>query len=154
MVEAEACRTCWREGIGTTAAAERWWSSRGQVNGQPCDDCGGTGVAELMEQRWADPESADGRAEFSQSWDMPSAPAFKAVLPGIQAVAERLVVQADGRPRLTVSAACPRLIEEVQSYRWRPQRGAEPKQAQPLKVDDHAMDALRYLVMGLRRCGY
>ena len=154
IIEAEACPVCWREGFGPLALAEDWWSERGRVNGSPCSTCDGTGHREQLEQRWADPESADGRAELNVSYDLSTAKAPKAVLHGIQEVAERLVIQGDGRPRLMVFSTCSHLIEEVAAYRWKPSRGAEDGKQAPIKTADHAMDALRYLVLGLSRSGY
>lgn len=66
-----------------------------------------------------------------------------AVTAGINRVKERL--QTD---RLHVQAHCSVLIEEFRRYRWTtPSRGeSDPKEA-VVKKDDHALDALRYLVM-------
>ena len=64
------------------------------------------------------------------------------------------MIQGDGRPRLMVFATCSHLIEEVAAYRWKPSRGAEDGKQAPIKTADHAMDALRYLVLGLSRSGY
>lgn len=72
-------------------------------------------------------------------------PAQKDVLLGIQKVASRLTVQPDGKPRLFVTRNCENLIREVARYRWR--EGA--KKEEPLKQDDHSVDALRYMVMEL-----
>jgi hypothetical protein len=58
----------------------------------------------------------------------------------------------DGRlaPRLRiVRAACPHLARTMRTYRWERSRltGLNPRDArpQPLKKDDHSVDALRYL---------
>lgn len=72
-------------------------------------------------------------------------PAQKDVLAGIQKVASRLSVQPDGKPRLMIFNTCANLVREIARYRWR--EGA--KKEEPLKQDDHAVDALRYLVMEL-----
>lgn len=47
-----------------------------------------------------------------------------------------------------VSKNCPELIKQLQGYRWQPKKASltDPKEM-PLKVDDHLVDALRYLVM-------
>lgn len=65
------------------------------------------------------------------------------VVAGINRVQDRLVVQGDGLPRLTVDPRCKNLIREMESYEWMPDK---PKDT-PKKVNDHAADALRYLVM-------
>ncbi len=61
------------------------------------------------------------------------------VLDGIQAIQNRLKVQGDGNPRLTVDPACENLINEFESYIWRDEKDV------PVKEHDHALDALRYL---------
>ncbi len=61
------------------------------------------------------------------------------VLDSIQIVSQLLAKQGDGKPRLTVEPTCVNTIMEFESYSWR-----EGKD-EPLKENDHAMDALRYL---------
>jgi hypothetical protein len=62
------------------------------------------------------------------------------VLDGIGIVQGLLQVQGDGLPRLTVDPSCTSTIYEFESYVWKENKDA------PVKADDHAMDALRYLV--------
>lgn len=69
------------------------------------------------------------------------------VLTGISAVQLRLNVTANGRPGLTVDPGCVHLMEEMESYEW----DTNFKGDKPVKANDHACDALRYLVMRLRR---
>lgn len=76
-------------------------------------------------------------------------PVFKAnnrLFDGIAKVQEALKVDEErdhpltgqpGAPRLLISRKCPRLIEQLSSYRWGPD-------GKPMKGDDHAVDALRY----------
>lgn len=87
--------------------------------------------------------------------------ADKAVSIGIQAVQERLKVAGDGKPRLfilknslverdEVIAERHRPVcteQEFESYMW--PKGADGKAVKedPVKVDDHGMDAMRYAVM-------
>jgi len=66
-------------------------------------------------------------------------PAKGRVLDGIQAVQDRLRVSDDGQPRLTVDPSCVNTINEFESYVWKPEKD------EPVKDNDHAMDALRYL---------
>lgn len=61
------------------------------------------------------------------------------VLDGIQRLQNRLEVQGDGRPRLTIDPSCVNLVNEMESYVWRPEKDV------PVKENDHAVDALRYL---------
>ena len=84
------------------------------------------------------------------------------MLEGIQLVQERLKVAADGKPRLFVmrDAGIERdetladarkpmsTYEEIIGYVWDTGAGKATKE-QPLKKDDHGMDALRYLVSDL-----
>lgn len=104
---------------------------------------------------------AEGRAQLAEA-GISTDPASKAVLTGVEAVQRRLDVQGDGRPRLMVMAdslAHPPdaelrarhlpvdLVSEVERYQWsEPKDGANEKE-EPQKFGDHAMDALRYLVM-------
>ena len=51
-------------------------------------------------------------------------------------------MQQDGRPRLYVHERCVNLRREIGMYRWR-----EDSKEEPVKEHDHAMDAMRYMVM-------
>lgn len=90
-------------------------------------------------------------------------PAHKAVLPGIEAVQNRLAVQADGKPRLMFfpddfalwggrddslsgEGKPTSTLEEVESYRWAVAREGKAAREEPVKLHDHGMDAMRYLV--------
>jgi len=74
-------------------------------------------------------------------------PAQKDVIRGIQKVKARLALQADGRPRLTISPKCVNLLREFGSYRWNETKEGRNDKEEPVKENDHAMDALRYMVM-------
>jgi len=76
---------------------------------------------------------------------VPARKADNAVFDGIRRVADRLTVQGDGRPRLTMDPGCVNVIREFGAYLWKPGRD------EPVKKDDDAMDALRYAVGGLKR---
>lgn len=67
----------------------------------------------------------------------------KPVLAGIDMVSERIRT---GRLRI-VRQACLPLVRELSMYHYDPAKRAE----EPVKEDDHACDALRYLVVGLDR---
>jgi phage terminase large subunit len=89
-------------------------------------------------------------------------PARKEVSPGINAVKQRLRVQEDGKPRLYLMRGAlveedTRLreakkpvstLEEMTGYVWQKSADGRPVKEQPVKLDDHGMDALRYAVMG------
>lgn len=72
-----------------------------------------------------------------------TAKAKKDVMAGIQKVKARFITQADGKPRLFIHERCTNLLKELGQYRWK-----EDKE-EPVKENDHAMDALRYMVMQL-----
>lgn len=65
------------------------------------------------------------------------------VLDGITSVQALLKVQDDGRPRLTIEPGCANVENEFQTYIWKPEKD------EPVKENDHAMDALRYFVSGI-----
>lgn len=87
--------------------------------------------------------------------------AIKAVTPGIQAVQERLKPAGDGKPRLFILKQS--LVErdevlaerhkplsteqEFESYMWPKGTNGKPVKEEPVKADDHGMDAMRYAVM-------
>ncbi len=96
---------------------------------------------------------------------VPTAPASKAVGPGIQAVQRRLREAGDGRPRLFVlegalderdeelagihKPTC--TVDEFEVYAW-----GKTQREEPAKVYDHGMDACRYAVAyvdGLEEAG-
>lgn len=69
---------------------------------------------------------------------IPARPSKGRVLDGIGQVQTLLKVQGDGRPRLTVAPGCVNTINEFESYIWKPDKD------EPVKENDHAMDAIRY----------
>jgi PBSX family phage terminase large subunit len=108
-----------------------------------------------------DTEDAEGRATVTAELGYPTTPASKVRTQkvGIQAVAERLKVQGDGRPRLYVMRDSlderdPELVaakkptcgeEEFDGYVW----ADDVRKEAPVDRDNHFMDALRYLVYAL-----
>jgi phage terminase large subunit len=86
------------------------------------------------------------RAEL-QAGGIYTQPAKKNVQQGIQAVKNRLAVQEDGKPRLFFCKSMSNTLSEIYDYLWEPDnRDLNAKEA-PVKMNDHAMDALRYMVM-------
>jgi hypothetical protein len=87
-------------------------------------------------------------------------PAMKEVSIGIQAVESRLALAGDGRPRLFLfrSALIERdealaaarkpvcTADEFDVYAWPKGSDGRPVKEAPVKVNDHGMDALRYVV--------
>jgi phage terminase large subunit len=85
--------------------------------------------------------------------DFPLFLANNEVTPGIDRVKTFLKPEArTGRPRLFIFSTCSNLIEEMTKYRYRElsatQIGRQNEKEEPYKHDDHAVDALRYLIMG------
>jgi PBSX family phage terminase large subunit len=94
-------------------------------------------------------------------------PAYKAVSVGIQGVQARLAKAGDGRPRLfllrdSLVGTDPRLVEakkplsteqEFDGYIWATSPDGRPVKEEPVKVDDHGMDATRYLVAYVDKLG-
>jgi hypothetical protein len=99
------------------------------------------------------------RATLERHLGLPTVPAYKDVATGIQAVQARLRVEPDGRPRLLLlrdslvevdpdlrDAKRPLCTEEeVEGYVW-DERAGRRRGEEPLKQDDHGLDALRYAV--------
>lgn len=71
------------------------------------------------------------------------------VLEGIAEVQNQLMIAGHGAPGLTVEPTCTQTISNIEAYHWDPK--AEKAKDRPVKVDDHAADALRYLCMALRK---
>lgn len=103
---------------------------------------------------------AEGRATFKKETGLGTTAARKQVVDGVQAVANRLVVQDDGRPRLFIMRGA--LVEadqllvdgskpvctedEIAGYVWPKESGVKEAKEAPVKVDDHGVDAMRYAV--------
>ena len=98
--------------------------------------------------------------KFSSGYADPSEPQFilqarnlglrvreadNSIMPGINEVFKALEVQPDGKPRLFVHKRCKHTIEEFGRYRYKDSKESIANQENPLKVDDHAMDAVRYV---------
>jgi len=92
---------------------------------------------------------------------IPTMGAKKDVSPGLQAVAQRLRVAGDGKPRLYLfrDALVERdrelakaykplcTVDEFPAYVWQVSKDGRPVKEVPVKVNDHGMDAMRYAVM-------
>ena len=102
----------------------------------------------------ADPEDRGSRISMARDHDMATVKAKKEVRAGLSSVAERLAPDAEGRPHLVVHSNCVNLIREIEGYVWDTRRGKGDQPDKPLKREDHAMDALRYLVHYMNRSGF
>lgn len=106
---------------------------------------------------------AEGRATLERGIGRSTTAAHKSVLEGIEAVKARLRVQRDGKPRLYICrdalaerdralADAKRPVctqDEVLGYVW----NDKAKKEEPLKLDDHGMDCMRYLIAGVDLVG-
>lgn len=100
---------------------------------------------------------AEDRATLEKHLGMSTTKANKNVSEGIQAVASRMKVQPDGKPRIYLcrDAVVSRdsllenekkpcsTLEEIAGYVWNTDKDA------PVKLNDHGMDAMRYMVAHL-----
>ncbi len=77
--------------------------------------------------------------------------AKKEVIRGISCVKNRLKGQG-GKPRLQITENCVNLIRELGLYRWQTIRVGNEKE-EPLKDNDHTLDALRYIIMEIDKGG-
>jgi phage terminase large subunit len=71
------------------------------------------------------------------------------IISGIKRISNLLVVRGDGRPRLYVDQKCVNTIMEFENYRYPEKTEEQPMKEAPLKIHDHALDSLRYLVSTL-----
>ena len=101
-----------------------------------------------IEAFFADPSAAGLIADMRKA-GLPVKPARNEVYPGIQAVKARLAVQGDGHTRLAIAPSCANTISEFESYCWKESR--QGIKDEPEKVNDHAMDALRYATVSMTR---
>lgn len=120
-------------------------------------------AAEVIEATVADHDAED-RATLARH-GVPTQPAKKAVKEGIQAVSERLRKAGDGRPRIfflrdSLVEVDPELAEaekpqcteqEIDGYVWAPAQDGKAAKEEPVKLDDHGMDAMRYAAMYVGR---
>ncbi|MGH7774479.1 MAG: phage terminase large subunit [Candidatus Binatia bacterium] len=117
--------------------------------------------------KWTEPQpqsiicdhDAEGRAQLEKYLGLSTVAAIKEVSNGIQCVQERLKVQKDGYariyfmedslverdPELDRNHKPQSLLEEIIGYVWAQTKDGDAKE-EPLKEDDHAMDAMRYVV--------
>lgn len=116
---------------------------------------------ERIEATIADHDAED-RATLAEH-GIKTIPAEKSVSIGIEKVTDRLQVAGDGKPRLFIlrdalierddvlsEQALPTCTEqEITGYVWPKGQDGKPRKEEPVKKDDHGMDAMRYAVMYL-----
>lgn len=87
---------------------------------------------------YIDPASASLKIEL-RNMDLPVVDAKNDVIPGIQIVNKFVYGK-----NLVVHRSCKNLIDQMQSYQWDP-KSLDRGEDRPLKINDHAIDACRYL---------
>ena len=101
---------------------------------------------------WADHDAQE-RFEFNKL-DISTLPAKKDIHLGIEVVQAALKIQPNGKPRLFIFKNCQHTIGEMAGYRWA--EGTESKDAKddPLKVNDHCPDCVRYCLYSVEGPSY
>ena len=113
-----------------------------------------TKVAKALRDRYGvecffcDPSEPAYIAEFNAE-GLKACPAKNDVVSGVAKVAEALKVRGDGRPGLVFSPRCTNTLREMEGYRYPERKADGPDSEVPLKVDDHAVDALRYAIFSV-----
>lgn len=117
---------------------------------------------EKIDQARIDPSVRAVRGQTGQSdWDLymenlpkdfPLFPANNEKTTGIDKMKSYLKINPKtNKPRLFIFNTCHELIDEFSKYRYKElstnQKGKQAEKEEPMKVDDHALDALRYLIM-------
>lgn len=103
-----------------------------------------------MDVVFVDPAASGLKLELRAA-GLPVRDADNAVLAGIQEVETQLAISPDGEPWLTVDPGCGELIREMETYEWKVAKGQQSSEVtrdEPVKENDHAADALRYICMG------
>ena len=131
-----------------THRTDDWWIAQARV----FEDQYG------VEQWICDPAQPASIEKFKAA-GLPAVKADNAIVAGIDAVRARLQVQQDGHPRLYIydgalqnkdtereeSHQPTGLCSEILEYVWAPSREGFPAKEVPTKLNDHAMDVLRYV---------
>lgn len=95
---------------------------------------------------YCDPSKPDYIQMFEEA-GLSAEAANNSVETGIQAVRQRLIIRQDGLPRLHLGYGAVWLPTEFEQYQWAANKYG--LKDQPLKANDHTMDTLRYLCMGV-----
>jgi phage terminase large subunit-like protein len=111
-------------------------------------------TTETIEMTWADPEDPQQLLQLNEEHDLDASPAIKAIRAGIDAVSERLQPHVDGLPSLFVFDDLVDFIREIEGYVWAEGSAAKDQPDRPRSKDDHEMDCVRYMAMGLRAGDY
>jgi PBSX family phage terminase large subunit len=91
-----------------------------------------------------DPAAADFRATLQRDGEMRVIAGDNSVLSGIQLVSSLFATD-----RLVIHESCKDLLDEVPSYVWS-EKASERGVDEPVKEDDHGLDAMRYAIKSSR----
>ncbi len=129
------------------------WYRSGLTLGQHCDIVKARDPGPFV---WTvvDSAAAGDRLSMAVEHGIENIPAHKDIRRGLNAVAERLRPDAEGRPHLLIHDNCPEQIREIEGYIWAQRGGAADMPDLPLKANDHACDELRYQCVALSRSEY
>lgn len=104
---------------------------------------------------WTVCDSADraSRLTLAREFGIPNRPSKKGVRDMINAVSERIRLDANGCPHVVVhdTPELRPLIREIEGYTWATKRTPLDQPDAPTKKADHAMDALGYLCVEVQR---
>lgn len=120
----------------------REWYERGKLQSEVCKQVNRWYIPHRVQNITVD-EAAAGLIAELRNYDLPAVGRKGRVLDGIARVQDLLKVQPDGRARLTIDPSCINTINEFESYVWKPEKD------EPVKDNDHALDALRYFTDGI-----
>lgn len=107
----------------------------------------------MLAHGWADHDPTN--ALMFQKYGVPTRPAVKDVTAGIETVQAKLnprlhLVEPNlwpkGRPGVHIAKRCSNLLRELPSYKWQKGTDIRDPRPEPMKVNDHAVDACRYLL--------
>ncbi len=132
-----------------------WWIEQAKALQQKCND---------QIDVWCCDPSEPAYIEDFRKAGLNAEPAENAILPGIQAVQQRLQVAEDGRPRLVLlegaieqrdedlaTAGHPVSSEdEIVAHEWAKDGSGRANRQLPVDEYNHALDTWRYAVMGAR----
>ena len=120
----------------------REWYKRGQLQSAVVNHARRWHVRKWVNKIVVD-EAAAGLIADLRNNNLPAIGQKGRVLDGIARVQNLLQLQGDGLPRLTIDPACINTINEFESYVWKPEKD------EPIKENDHSMDAIRYYTAGM-----
>lgn len=133
-----------QEGKALWAEAEYYWDSKKQgrqkTNSEYAEDLKEFLLPYGVTKLYIDPSAAAMKEDLRRKGFHPIDETNNDVSYGIEVLASHLK-----SGTLTILQSCPNLIREVESYVWNPKE-AEKGYDEPLKKDDHAIDALRYAI--------